>query len=69
MIRACVHDAWRRWPDAGAVMVAVHADNVASWRVLQRVGFRHVGSGRMAPDNPRDDERHVVYRLDRDRAR
>jgi aminoglycoside 6'-N-acetyltransferase len=65
MIRTCVHGAWRDWPDADAVVVAVHADNEASWRVLARAGFRRVGCGAMTPDNPLDDERHLVYRLDR----
>lgn len=65
MIRACVATIWRDWPDAGGVIVAVHADNTASWRVLQRAGFRRVASGEMAPDNPADDRRHVVYRIDR----
>lgn len=65
MIRACVEGAWRAWPDAGAAVVAVHADNEGSWRVLQRAGFRRVGSGTMTPDNPVDDGRHLVYRLDR----
>jgi aminoglycoside 6'-N-acetyltransferase len=65
MIRHCVHAWWRDWPDAGPVIVAVHADNHASWRALQSAGFERIGSGLMTPDNPVDDRRHLVYRLDR----
>ena len=65
MIRQCVRASWRDWPDAGPVIVAVHADNEASWRVLLCAGFKCVGGGLMAPDNPVDDRRHLIYRLDR----
>jgi len=37
----------------------------ARW-LAERVGFRLVGSGLMTPDNPVDDERHVVCRPDRE---
>lgn len=52
--------------DAGsrAVVVPVHADNVSSWRMLERCGFHRVGEADLDPDNPEDDRRHVVYRLD-----
>lgn len=46
------------------VVVPVHADNVDSWRMLERSGFRRVGEADLEPDNPADDRRHVVYRLD-----
>lgn len=65
MITICVASIWRDWRDAGSVIVPVHADNTASWRVLQRAGFRLVATGEMAPDNPADDRRHKVYRIDR----
>jgi hypothetical protein len=47
------------------VIVAVHADNAASWRALEKAGLTRVGSGEIAPDNPIDDRRHHVYRIDR----
>lgn len=47
------------------VVVPVHADNEASWRMLERCGFRRIGEAELEPDNPEDDLRHVLYRLDR----
>ncbi len=43
----------------------VHAENRASWRVLERAGFRRVVAGYMTPDNPIDTAHHFIYRLDR----
>jgi len=45
-------------------VVAVHAGNRASSRLLERCGFRLVGEADLDPDNPEDDRRHVVHRLD-----
>jgi aminoglycoside 6'-N-acetyltransferase len=47
-----------------SVVVPVHAENESSWRMLERCGFRRVGEAELEPDNPDDDRRHVVYRLD-----
>lgn len=47
-----------------SVVVAVHADNESSWRMLERCGFHPIGEASLEPDNPEDDRRHVVYRLD-----
>lgn len=65
MIAALVADTWRTHPRAPAVMTPVVAANVASWRALEKAGFRRVAEGDMTPDNPVDDPRHVVYRIDR----
>jgi aminoglycoside 6'-N-acetyltransferase len=65
MIRRSAADAWDAYPDAPAVMVAVVAANTASWRALEKAGFRRVGSGDLEPDNPADDPLHHLYRLDR----
>lgn len=56
---------WTRAPDADAVLVPVHADNRASWRVLERNGYRRVALGDFEPDNPVDTRAHAIYRLDR----
>jgi aminoglycoside 6'-N-acetyltransferase len=56
---------WARASDASAVLVPVHADNRASWRVLERNGYCKVAEAEMAPDNPIDSPRHFIYRLDR----
>lgn len=46
------------------VVVPVHADNESSWLMLERCGFHRIGEIELEPDNPDDDRRHVVYRLD-----
>ncbi len=61
---ACA-DAWTTYPEATAVLVPVAAANRRSWRALEKAGFRFVGEADLEPDNPVDDRRHVVYRLDR----
>ena len=65
MIAAFMRLLWRDHPATPAVIVPVHADNIASWRMLERVGFRRIAIGMLTPDNPADDGRHVVYRMDR----
>ncbi|GCD97022.1 GNAT family N-acetyltransferase [Embleya hyalina] len=65
MIRAVVADTWAARARTPAIVVAVAAGNIASWRVLERVGFTRVGEGAMEPDNPVDPPLHYLYRLDR----
>ena len=68
MIATAVNQAWDRYPDAGDVVVPVAAGNRASWRALERVGFRRVAGGELTPDNPVDPRDHLVYRLRRPAA-
>jgi len=65
MICSALDHLWAEHHDAECVIVPVHADNVASWRALEKAGLIRVGSGEMEPDNPIDDRRHHVYRMDR----
>lgn len=46
------------------VVVPVHAGNESSWRMLEGCGFHRVGEADLEPDNPEDDRRHLLYRLD-----
>jgi aminoglycoside 6'-N-acetyltransferase len=46
----------------------VVAANTASWRALEKAGFRRVASGDLPPDNPVDDPLHHVLRIDRPAA-
>jgi len=69
MIAAAVEDTWNSYPDAPAVLVAVVAANVASWRALEKAGLKRVAEGPMSPDNPIDDALHYIYRVDRPGAR
>lgn len=65
MIRSALEQLWADHSDAECVIVAVHADNIASWRALEKAGLIRVGSGEIEPDNPIDDRRHHIYRVDR----
>jgi aminoglycoside 6'-N-acetyltransferase len=65
LIAAVVRDTWTAYPDASAVLVAVVAANIASWRAVERAGLSRIAEGDMEPDNPVDDPLHYVYRVDR----
>jgi aminoglycoside 6'-N-acetyltransferase len=56
---------WAQAPDATAVIVPVQAGNRASWRVLERNGYRRVARGEFEPENPLDSPEHFILRLDR----
>jgi aminoglycoside 6'-N-acetyltransferase len=64
MIADFVRASWPVFPDTNAVVVAVCVGNTASWRALERAGFRRVATGDLKPDNPIDPADHYVYRLD-----
>jgi aminoglycoside 6'-N-acetyltransferase len=68
LVALAVAGTWIDHPDASAVLVAVVAGNVASWRALEKAGLRRVAEGDMAPDNPVDPPLHFVYRIDRPAA-
>lgn len=65
MIAAMVERTWDELPSAPAVLVSVVAANTASWRALEKAGFRRVGEGDLEPDNPVDPPLHYVLRVDR----
>lgn len=65
MIAAFVADAWLVYPDADDVLVPVAKGNEASWRALERAGFRRIAEGELEPDNPIDPPEHYVYALGR----
>ncbi|MDP8910164.1 MAG: acetyltransferase [Chloroflexota bacterium] len=67
MIAAFVDQSWPLYPRANDVIVPVSAANRASWRALERAGFRRIAEGDLQPDNPRDSLEHYVYRLQRPR--
>jgi len=64
MLAAFADTVWWDHPGASAIVVPVQSGNVASWRALERAGFRHVADGDLAPDNPADGREHRIYRLD-----
>jgi aminoglycoside 6'-N-acetyltransferase len=65
LVRSALEHLWVEHPAAQCVIVAVHADNVPSWRALEKAGMRRIAEGELEPDNPEHDRRHVVYRIDR----
>lgn len=65
MIAAYVDRIWREHPDATCVVVPVCSANEGSWRALLAAGFELVARGELEPDNPIDDGRHEILRLDR----
>jgi aminoglycoside 6'-N-acetyltransferase len=65
MIEQFVAHVWAHEPAATNIVVPVSSANVASWRALLRAGFRLVARGELEPDNPIDDHRHEVLRIDR----
>jgi aminoglycoside 6'-N-acetyltransferase len=67
MIAATIERTWTDHPSVPVVLVAVVADNVASWRALEKAGMQRIAEGPMEPDNPIDDPLHYVYRIDRPR--
>jgi aminoglycoside 6'-N-acetyltransferase len=65
LIEAFVADTWVRHPDVDSVVVAVQQDNIASWRVLEKAGFRRRWSGVVDSGHPSDDGDSHVYDLRR----
>ncbi|MEQ3550111.1 GNAT family N-acetyltransferase [Pseudonocardia nematodicida] len=65
ILAAAAAGVWERYPDAPAIIVPVSAGNRASWRALEKAGFRRVASGDLPPDNPIDPPLSHVHRLDR----
>jgi aminoglycoside 6'-N-acetyltransferase len=65
MLAALARATWRDDPQASAVIVPVVVANIASWRALEKAGFRRVAEGPLTPDNPIDGALHFVYRIDR----
>jgi aminoglycoside 6'-N-acetyltransferase len=65
VISAFVQRIWADQPDATHLVVPVNSLNVASWRALQKAGFRLVAQGELSPDNPDDPPGHEVLRIDR----
>lgn len=65
MLAAAAEHVWAATPPVSCLIVPVHSDNIASWTALLRAGFRLVAQGELDPDNPADDRRHEILRLDR----
>lgn len=64
-IREFTARCWADHPSCEAIVVPVAAGNVPSWSALRSAGYAHVINGYLPPDNPIDDGRHHVFRIDR----
>ena len=69
LIQAFVLRIWALRPEVDHIVVPVNMANVASWRALDKAGFRVVAQGDLEPDNPIDDRVHQILRIDRPPAR
>lgn len=67
MIAMFVEQSWPLCPHADDVIVPVSAANRASWRALERAGFRRIAEGHLKADNPCDSRDHYIYRAQRPR--
>jgi aminoglycoside 6'-N-acetyltransferase len=54
-----------RYPEVPALVAAPQQANVASWRALERAGFRRTWAGQLDSDDPGDAGPAYLYRLDR----
>lgn len=61
--------ALARYPAAGMVAVAVSQGNIASWRVLEKAGYRRCWAGELASPDPSDEGPMYLYRRDRSPVR
>jgi aminoglycoside 6'-N-acetyltransferase len=57
--------AFARYPAAALMVVDVSQGNIASWRVLEKAGYRRCWAGELASDDPSDEGPQYLYRLDR----
>lgn len=65
MIATFVADSLVALPAVHHVIVPVSTANHASWRALERAGFRRIAEGLLEPDNPVDSRDHFIYAFER----
>jgi aminoglycoside 6'-N-acetyltransferase len=53
--------AFERYPGADSALVAVSQGNTASWRALEKAGFRRCWAGELASDDPSDEGPSYLY--------
>jgi aminoglycoside 6'-N-acetyltransferase len=64
-ITAITASAFGRYPDASAVVAAPQQANVASWRALERAGYRRWWGGQLDSDDPGDAGPAYLYGIRR----
>ena len=68
MLWAAAERVWTWEPPVSCLIVPVSSANIASWTALLRAGFHLAARAELEPDNPVDDARHEILRLDRPSA-
>jgi len=66
MIATFLVSTFERYPDCRAVVVDVDPENRASWRALEKSGFRRIYDGDLFDPEEGVTERALVHRIDRD---
>jgi len=56
---------FERYPEADTALVAVGQRNVASWRALEKAGYRRCWAGELISDDPSDEGPMYLYRRNR----
>lgn len=56
---------WPDWPGVDLIVVAVQQENPASWRALERCGYRRVWAGQLDSPDPSDAGPAFVLVIDR----
>lgn len=51
------------WRPVDSIVVTVQQANIASWRILEKSGFRRIWSGELDSPDPSDQGPEYVYRL------
>lgn len=64
-IAAFTRLAFARYPAIGLVAVAVSQANTASWRALEKAGYRRCWAGELVSDDPSDEGPMYLYRCER----
>jgi aminoglycoside 6'-N-acetyltransferase len=54
-----------QWRPVTSIVVTVQQANPASWRALEKAGFRRVGAGEFESSDPSDDGPQFVYVIER----
>jgi len=57
--------AFQRYPEVDSSLVTVSQGNAASWRALEKAGFRRCWAGELTSDDPSDEGPMYLYRLTR----
>ena len=65
MLASFITKMWAEVSTPNQLLIPVHVENVASWRVLEKLGFTLAATGELEPDNPTDSRYHVIYTLNR----